>query len=282
MEMSDYKIGYFIVSNGRADKQLTYELLRSMKCNEQDIHIVCDDMDDSLPTYLENFGDRVRTFDKMHYIKRCDSGVQQASGRHPTYGRNACFDIARELEYTHIIIADDDIKGIYHRAVKDNKLISHKVDNFPKVAEACIKYMHSNNHIRCIGFGTSNTFIGGINSPIFKVGMTYLIANIGIYKVDKPITYVSECQEDLIASVRYTERGELMCVIPFLNVDAITEGRNGGGIVGHYDESNTFYRYFGTLIYIPATVTIRANGKELSKRNKSNYIPMILSDRWKK
>lgn len=280
--MSNYRIGHFIVRNGRPNEQLTYDLFLSMKCPKQQVHIVCDDMDETLDTYKNNYGDAIIVFDKQKYIQTCDSGVQKPTGRHPTYARNACFDIAKQLGYTHIIIADDDIRYIHHRIVNDDKLTGTQVTNLPMVVEKCIDYMCLNEHIRCIGFGTPNSFIGGVNAQIFKHGMDYLIANLGIYDVNRPVTFVSECQEDLIASVTYTAKGQLMCVIPFLKVEAITEGRNGGGIVGHYDESNTFYRYFGSFIYMPASMTIKSKSGKITKKNKGNYIPMILSARWKK
>ena len=69
-----------------------------------------------------------------------------------------------------------------------------------------------------------------------------------------------------------------------LQQSAIVEGRNkeGGGIEGHYDKSNDYYRHFGTLIYVPATIAMRLDSDTFTKKYMSNYYPMILSDRWKK
>lgn len=46
------KIGYFIISHGRPNEQLTYKLLRSGGVETDDIFIVCDDLDTMLPEYI--------------------------------------------------------------------------------------------------------------------------------------------------------------------------------------------------------------------------------------
>lgn len=109
-----------------------------------------------------------------------------------------------------------------------------------------------------------------------------MAVNIALYRADTTIEYASECQEDLVASMLNNSVGNLIVSIPFLMVDAIVKGRNKGGNEGHYTEENTYYRYFGTLIYAPASIRIMSKYGELIKNNKSNYYPMILSDRWKK
>ena len=69
-----------------------------------------------------------------------------------------------------------------------------------------------------------------------------------------------------------------------LQQSAIVKGENkeGGGIEGHYDKSNDYYRHFETLIYVPATIVMRLDNNTFTKKYMSNYYPMILSDRWKK
>lgn len=174
------KIGYFIISHGRPNEQLTYKLLRSGGVETDDIFIVCDDLDTTLTEYIQNYGDRIVVFDKQRYMDSCDSGVQSPTGLHAVYA--------------------------------------------------------------------------------------------------------SECQEDLAASILYNQQGKMMFSCGLLQQSAIVEGRNkeGGGIEGHYDKSNDYYRHFGTLIYVPATIAMRLDSNTFTKKYMSNYYPMILSDRWKK
>lgn len=108
--MNENKIGYFIISHGRPNEQLTFDLLVSGGVSCDDIFIVCDDLDTTLPEYIQNYGDRVIVFDKQRYMDSCDSGVQKPSGIHAVYGRNAAIHFAKMKGYKYFVVADDDIK----------------------------------------------------------------------------------------------------------------------------------------------------------------------------
>lgn len=275
-------IGYFIISHGRPDEQLTYNLFISNGISSDDIFIVCDNLDETLQEYIANYKDNVLIFDKQKYMDLCDSGVQKPTGIHAVYARNAAIDFAKVKGYQYFVVADDDIKSLHHRVIENEKLKAYPVKNINDCFLSCIDFMNTNTHLSCIGFGTNNTFIGGTKAAIYKRGFDNMAVNIALYRAKTPIQYVSECQEDLIASILNNSVGNLVVSIPFIMVDAIVKGRNKGGNEGHYAEENTYYRYFGTLIYAPASVRIMSKSGELVKNNKNNYYPMILSDRWKK
>lgn len=276
------KIGYFVISHGRPNEQLTFDLLISNGISREDIFIVCDNLDETLQEYIANYKNNVLIFDKQVYMDLCDSGVQKPTGIHAVYARNAAINFAMVKGYQYFIVADDDIKSLHHRVIEDEKLKAYPVKNINDCILSCIDFMNTNPHLSCIGFGTNNTFIGGANAAIYKRGFDYMAVNIALYRTEKLIQYVSECQEDLIASILNNSIGNLVVSIPFIMVDAIVKGRNKGGNEGHYTEENTYYRYFGTLIYAPASIRIMSKSGELVKNNKNNYYPMILSDRWKK
>lgn len=276
------KIGYFIISNGRPSEQLTYDLLKSSNVNMDDVYIVCDDLDETLPEYIKNYGDRVVVFNKQHYIDTCDSGVQHPTGLHSVYARNAAQDIAKEKGYEFFAISDDDIKALHHRIIENGKLKAYIVKDINKCLLSYIEFMKCSTHISCLGFGTNNTFIGGVNSKVFRQGFEYMAVNMALYRNDVKLNYSSECQEDLIASMLNNSIGKLIISPPFIMVDAIVKGRNNGGNAGCYDKENMYNTYFGTLIYVPASIRISSNIDKLTKINKGNYYPMILSDRWKK
>jgi len=275
-------IGYFIISHGRPDEQLTYNLFISSGISSEDIFIVCDNLDETLQEYIANYKDNVLIFDKQKYMDPCDGGVQKPTGIHAVYARNAAINFAKMKGYQYFVVADDDIKSLHHRVNKDEKLKAYPVKNINDCFLSCIHFMNTNTHLSCVGFGTNNTFIGGTNAAIYKRGFDYMAVNIALYRAETPIQYASERQEDLIASILNNSAGNLVVSIPFIMVDAIVKGRNKGGNEGHYAEENTYYRYFGTLIYAPASIRIMSKSGELVKNNKSNYYPMILSDRWKK
>lgn len=224
------KIGYFIISHGRPNEQLTYKLLRSGGVETDDIFIVCDDLDTTLPEYIQNYGDRIVVFDKQRYMDSCDSGVQSPTGLHAVYARNAAYDLALEKGCDFFVIADDDIDSITYRYPDGDKLRSKNVHDVKNCFIALSEYMQTSDRIYCIGIAPHIAFMGGVKAPI------------------------------------------------------VAEGRNkeGGGIEGHYDKSNDYYRHFGTLIYVSATIAMRLDSNTFTKKYMSNYYPMILSDRWKK
>lgn len=272
------KIGYFIISHGRPDEQLTYNLFVSNGISSDDIFIVCDDLDETLQEYIANYKDNVLIFDKQKYMELCDGGVQKPTGIHAVYARNAAIDFAKVKGYQYFIVADDDIKSLHHRVIEDEKLKAYPVKNINDCLLSCIDFMNTNTHLSCIGFGTNNTFIGGTNAAIYKRGFDYMAVNIALYRAETPIQYASECQEDLAASILYNQRGKMIFSCGLLQQSAIVKGENkeGGGIEGHYDKSNDYYRHFGTLIYVPATIVMRLDSNTFTKKVHEQLLPYDL------
>lgn len=234
--------------------------------------------------YIELYGEKVLVFNKNDYIERCDGGIQQPTGLHSMYARNAAQDLATKMGYEFFVIADDDIDSITYRYSEDGQLKSKKIKNVNDCFIALSEFMSTSGKFYCIGIAPQISFIGGVNSPIVKDGIKRVAFNIGLYRTGKMVNYVSECQEDLAASILNNQKGRLICSVGLLQQSAIVKGRNecGGGIAGHYDKSNDWYRHFGTLIYTPATIVMRFNKDTFDKKYMGNYYPMILSDRWKK
>lgn len=187
------KIGYFIISHGRPNEQLTFDLLISNGIPREDVFIVCDNLDETLQEYIANYKNNVLIFDKQVYMDLCDGGVQKPTGIHAVYARNAAIDFAKAKGYQYFIVADDDIKSLHHRVIEDEKLKAYPVKNINDCILSCIDFMNTNTHLSCIGFGTNNTFIGGVNAAIYKRGFDYMAVNIALYRAETPIQYASEC-----------------------------------------------------------------------------------------
>lgn len=278
------KIGYFVISHGRPSKQLTYDLFINNGVNPDDVYIICDNLDKTLQGYVDKYNDKIIIFDKNEYIDKCDGGVQKPTGLHSMYPRNAAYDIALEKGYEFFVIADDDIDSITYRYADGDKLRSKNIQNVGACFEVLADFMQTSDNIYCIGIAPHISFMGGVKAPIVNEGIKRVAFNIGLYRAGKRVQYTSECQEDLAASILYNQRGKMIFSCGLLQQSAIVKGENkeGGGIEGHYDKSNDYYRHFGTLIYVPATIVMRLDNNTFTKKYMSNYYPMILSDRWKK
>lgn len=86
--------GVFILSHGRPDKQLTYQVLRRDGYTGP-IRIVCDDEDETLPQYQKNFPGEVLVFNKQAAMDRTDSFYNMPYRKTVCYARQTLYDFAK-------------------------------------------------------------------------------------------------------------------------------------------------------------------------------------------
>src|SRR5699024_2076701 len=122
----------FILSNGRPNEQLTLNMLKDNGYTGE-YYIVCDDEDITLSEYKEKYGNNVLVFNKEKIHERTDTVDNFHKKTSAVYARNAIYDIAKEKNIKHFIMADDDITDIYIRFENDGKLKSKHVNNLDKL-----------------------------------------------------------------------------------------------------------------------------------------------------
>ena len=91
------KFAIFILTHGRPHNQLTLETLRRLGYTGK-IYIICDNEDEQIPKYQENYGkDNVIIFNKEYAMSITDTIDNFNDKRAVVYARNMCHSIAKNL-----------------------------------------------------------------------------------------------------------------------------------------------------------------------------------------
>lgn len=101
----------FIITHGRANRQLTYKYFSKRNCTD-DVYLIVDDKDEQLNEYKSKYKEKVIVFSKGDYKNKIDTLVNNPTLAHPVYARNAVYDIAKQLGYRYFFVVDDDIKRV--------------------------------------------------------------------------------------------------------------------------------------------------------------------------
>jgi hypothetical protein len=106
MENKDFAV--FILTHGRPNNVKTLKTLN--KCGYTGkIYFIVDNEDKTIKEYQKNFGvEYVKIFDKKAMADSVDECNNFDERRTITHARNACFEIAKELNITYFIQLDDD------------------------------------------------------------------------------------------------------------------------------------------------------------------------------
>lgn len=107
---SDFAI--LIATNGRADKQITYESLKNGGYTGK-VYLVIDDLDEQGEEYRRRYGDSVIVFDKREYAKKVDTMTAWEELRSDAYARVACYDIADRMGLEFFGMFDDDLSFVH-------------------------------------------------------------------------------------------------------------------------------------------------------------------------
>ena len=101
MQNKDFAV--FILTHGRPDNIITYKTLRKGGYTGK-IYFIVDDEDKTIEKYYKNFGnEKVIIFNKKAMADSIDEGNNFDERRTITHARNACFNIARDLNITYFI-----------------------------------------------------------------------------------------------------------------------------------------------------------------------------------
>ena len=104
--MSMSELSVFILSHGRPDNIKTISTLKKHGYTGP-IHLIIDDQDDRADEYFA-LDYPVHQFCKADLAKQTDCGDNLGRMATITHARNACYEIAKELEIDNFIQLDDD------------------------------------------------------------------------------------------------------------------------------------------------------------------------------
>ena len=275
----------FILTHGRANKVFTYDQLIKAGYTGK-VYIIIDNEDDQAPIYRERFGDKVIQFDKAEIAKTFDEGDNTGDRRAIVYARNACFDIARELNITYFMQLDDDY--VDFRFKMDDKFQSiHRADitDLDTILELLLDYYKS-IPAKSLAIAQGGDFIGGLGNKNDKsLNARRKCMNTFICSTERPFQFVGRINEDVNTYTSLQARGNLFLTFPLLAIQQKQSQLSKGGMTELYLDSGTYIKSFFSVMYHPSGVTVSLIGKHSRLHHRINWdrtAPAIIREEYKK
>lgn len=283
--MKKRKFCMFILSHGRPEKILTLNMLKRTGYTG-DWFIVIDDADKTAAQYRELYGEKVIEFNKREIGKTFDIGDNFQKTNVVVYARNACFQLAEDLGYTHFMQLDDDYTAFSLRFNAEGQFKNKPIRDFDFIIEAMLNF-YEKSGATCLAFAQGGDFIGGDQSFFGQnIFLKRKAMNTMLCSVHRPFQYLGLVNEDVNAYVRHGQLGKLFFTINTLSVNQLQTQSNSGGLTDIYLEQGTFVKSFYSILYSPSSVKISKMGnKDMRLHHKirwNNTVPQIISERFKK
>jgi len=274
----------FILSHGRANNVKTLSTLKTVGYTGK-IYIIIDNKDESANEYYKKYGKSVITFDKLNISNRFDTADTFDDMRTIVYARNACFDIAENLNLKYFLELDDDYCDLEYRYIKGNKLMTIQVKNADQVFQRMINLLEDTNALT-VAFAQGGDFIGGADSKNYAKGIMRKTMNTFFCKTSNRFWFVGRINEDVNTYVTLGMRGKLLLSTSRCNIVQTTTQKNKGGMSDVYLDTGTYLKSFYTVMMAPSCVTIREMGDNHKRLHHhirwDNCVPMILDESVKK
>lgn len=271
MEQNDFFV--LIPTFGRAEKQITYKMLREQGYSGE-IKLIVSTDDEQLADYQRTFGDDVHTFAKKDV--KCDTFTNQPYMRSVLFARNEAERYAKTRNKRFYAMLDDDITAIVERYEEGGKLRRRVVGNldaiFPEVCNLC-----SCKNVAVIGMGTQNMYIAGTLDYEKR-----LACGIIVRDTKKEIHWKSVVNEDYITDLAANKIGLYCATFPQLAFETKATGKGivKGGMQEAYATFSKYEQSFFAVMEDPARV--RVDDKMRILRMQKGGQPEIVSERWKK
>lgn len=286
MENKDFAV--FILTHGRPDNVKTLSTLK--KCGYTGkIYFIVDNEDKTIEQYQKNYGiENVKIFDKKYYADNVDEGNNFDERRTITHARNACFDIAKELNITYFIELDDDYTAFEWRyESKDGKKLKvHKIDNLDIILKLYLDF-YKKTKFKSIAFAQGGDFIGGVdNLNVKKRPLMRKCMNSFICSTERHFQFIGAMNEDVNTYTTLGSRGELFGTIPMLSLTQTATQSNKSGITDMYLRYGTYCKAFTTVMMQPSSVKVSMMNSNNARIHHSikwvNTTPMIIRESIKK
>ena len=232
----------FILSHGRPDDVITYKTLKKQGYTGK-IFIIVDNEDSTIKKYIENFGkESVIIFDKKKISKTFDSLDNFDNRKTIVYARNACFDIAKDLNIKYFIQLDDDYTSFLHRAESGSK----QTKNLNLIFYLFLNFLKKTN-IQTVAFSQGGDHIGGFNK-------NYLVKRKAM---NRRFKFLGRINEDVNTYVKLGSLGKVFLTIYSFQLNQKTTQKNKGGMTDVYLKGGTYLKSFYSILLNPSSVKIK-------------------------
>ena len=244
----------FILSHGRAETVITAKTLEKQGYSGS-WYIVIDNEDEKQGEYKKAYGERVIVFDKKEAARTTDTLDNFRERNVVVFARNQVNEIAKQRGFKHYLVLDDDYDRIVFRYAKGKILHEQKILQIEKVFEVYIRFLEVTNAVT-VAFAQNGDFIGGVNSGVFKRGITRKAMNSFFCRADKPLKFYGRINEDVTMYSLAGIRGELVFTTTHVAISQTETQQNQGGLTDAYLELGTYIKSFYSVIACPSCVKV--------------------------
>ncbi len=282
----DIKFVAFILSHGRANNVETYKTLK--KCGYTgDIRILVDDTDTQLDKYKKLYGKEVVIFNKEEVGNNIDKMDNFGNYKVILYARNVCFDIARDLGYTHFIELDDDYNAFSYTFNKQMQVEQRSIKNLDVIFNSMVEFLECSDNIKTISMSQRGDFIGGKeNNMLNAIKIKRKAMNSFVCSVKKSFKFMGTINEDVNVYTYLQQKGFVFCQTNFVALNQQQTQKNDNGMTDIYKRVGTYVKSFYSVIAHPAGVKVKPMGwKEMRLHhfvNSKMTFPKILKENLKK
>ena len=275
----------FIITHGRPNDVITFDTLKKQGYTGP-TYLIIDNTDKKANEYYKIFGqESVKMFDKNEIAKTTDHGDNFWNLRTTTHARNACFEIAKELNITYFLVLDDDYTAFDYRLFID-KAIVKPVKNLNDLFETVLEYYKTIN-AASICMAQGGDFIGGLDNgkELYRFSKRKAM-NTWFCSTERPFKFISRLNEDVNTYLTLGNTGSLFLTIPFCSITQNQTQGTKGGMTEAYLAGGTYVKTFYTVMYCPSFV----KAKIMNATNKrihhslvwNNAVPCIIDEKYKK
>lgn len=283
--MNNRDFAVFILTHGRPDNVKTYTTLK--KCGYTGlIYFIVDNEDITINNYIDNFGkEYVIVFDKKYYADNVDEGNNFDERRTITHARNACFDIAEELQITYFIQLDDDYNDFQYKLIIEDKDIRKSINNLDFIFFKLLYFYNTINALS-IAFAQEGDFLGGINNGNGSYRFSKRkCMNSFLCSTKRRFKFVGAMNEDVNTYTTLGSRGELFLTIANIALNQSPTQSQKSGITDMYLRFGTYCKAFTTLMMQPSSVKVsmmRSNNPRIHHSiNWKTTVPCIINKKYK-
>lgn len=267
----------FIITHGRSDKIYTTNTLKRCGYNGE-LYYILDNEDKSIDKYKRKYGEnKIIIFDKKAIADQVDEGNNFDNRRTTTHARNACFNIAKELNKKYFLVLDDDYTGFSFRYER-----GPIIKNINKVFNTFIEFMENVQNCLTIAFSQGGDHIGGFAGTKLK----RKAMNSFFCCTDRPFQFLGQLNEDVNAYVMHGSRGGLFFTFTSVQLNQAATQKTQGGMTEAYLQYGTFCKSFTTVMMMPSSVKVSmmmtTNQRLHHSISWANTVPMIISEQYKK
>lgn len=283
--MSERSFCVLIPSHGRPrDQKTVATLLRQGYTG--DWKIVIDDQDETGPEYIARYGqDRVVVFDKVKAAAECDIGDNLPGLSMVLPARNACFGIARDHGYTHMLQLDDDYLDFRFREERGGRLEAHECRDLDALFETMLDFLDDTG-ADMVALAQGGDFIGGLTSAMWTDPVRRKVMNSFFIRTDSPVRFLGRMNDDVNMYATLGHRGHLFMTLKWGMVIQPQTQAVAGGMTETYLDQGTYVKSFYSVMMCPSAIDIALMRSEKRRIHHvmrwNSCAPKILSQRHQK